>query len=79
MDHFTNTARERFAQRLLKSRRAIVINDALMHGLGYESTRDFFRELGDWGHCKDFGELPEAADVRVQSYLRAFIRDNFIN
>lgn len=63
-----------YAEKVLKSRKAIVIDNKLMKGLGYEDTRTFFEQMGNWGYNTDFGYLPEAADLRVQSYLRAFIR-----
>lgn len=52
----------------------IEIDNSLMRDLGYDSTRDFFYALGNWGHNTDFGTLPSTADDRVQTYLRAFIR-----
>lgn len=75
----TSTKKYDYAAKVLKSRKPIVVNNALMRGLGYDNTRDFFEELGNWGYNKDFGELPESADTNVQSYLRAFIRDCFID
>lgn len=68
-----------YATKVLKTRKAIKIDDALMRGLGYNSTRDFFKELGDWGYCADFGRFSFATDDKTQSYLRAFLRDCFID
>lgn len=75
----TMSATEKYARKLIASPKAIVITNAVMRGLGYDNTRDFFRELGDWGHVTDFGQFSEAADTNVQSYLRHFIRETFIN
>lgn len=63
-----------YAQKILKSKGPIVVDNALMCGLGYDNTRDFFRELGDWGHITDFNTIPASADDKVQVYLRAFIK-----
>lgn len=71
--------REKYARKVLASGKAIEVTNALMRGLGYDNTRDFFRELGDWGYGTDFGQFSEAADTNIQSYLRHFIRDTFIN
>lgn len=68
-----------YAEKVLKSRKPIVVGNALMKGLGYDSTRDFFEELGNWGYNTDFGRFPDATDTNIQSYLRAFIRDCFID
>lgn len=68
-----------YAVKVLKTRKVIPINTALMRGLGYDSTRDFFKDLGDWGYSADFGRFPNATDDKVQSYLRAFIREVFID
>ena len=75
MEHDT----EKFARRILKTRGAIRINNALMRGLGYDDTRTFFEQLGNWGYNSDFGRFQDAADTRVDSYIRLFIRDNFLN
>ncbi len=76
MKHIDN---EKFARKILKTRGAIRIDNALMRGLGYEDTREFFKQLGDWGYTTDFGRFSEAADTRVDSYVRHFIRDCFID
>lgn len=70
---------EKYARRLLKSRSPITINTALMRGLGYTDTRSFFEHLGNWGYNSNFGRFSEATDTRIQSYIRTFIKDQFIN
>lgn len=65
---------EEFAKKILASRKAIKVNDELMRGLGYSETRELFAAMGNWGDNTDFNTIPEAADTRVQSYLREFIR-----
>lgn len=65
---------EDFATKVLKSRRAIIVNDRLMKGLGYTDTRSFFEVLGNWGYNTDFNTISPAAEDRTQSYLRAFVR-----
>lgn len=70
-------APEDFARALLNSRATIVIDNNLMRKLGYEDTRKFFEELGNWGYNSDFGKYPPKADVDVQTYLKLFIKENF--
>lgn len=66
---------EKYIKRLLKSRKAIVINDALMRALSHDSTRDLFKGIGDWGYTTDFGRITASADNKVQSYIRAYLQE----
>lgn len=70
---------EKFAKNLLDSGATIVVDNKLMAGLGYEDTRTFFEQLGNWGYNSDFGEFPAKTETDVQTYLRLFIKENFIN
>lgn len=63
-----------YVRALLGTRKRIEIDNELMRALGYDSTRDFFKALGDWGYHTDFGTLAARADDDTQTYLRAFIR-----
>lgn len=68
-----------YAKKVLQGGKTIVIDTKLMHGLGFYSTRDFFYDLGQWGYTADFGRFSMATDDHVQSYLRAFLKDTFID
>lgn len=79
MGNYTYEAREQYAQALLSSRKAITLNAEVMKGLGYDSTRDFFLALGNWGYVTDFNRFSPTVDERPDLYIRAFIRDTFCN
>lgn len=78
MDESTQIKLDKYVQKLLKSKKAIVINDTMMHTLGYDNTRDFFAALGNWGYNSDFGRFSEATDTSVQSYIRTFLKDQYV-
>lgn len=65
---------EKYVKTLLASKQPIVLDNKLMRGLGYDSTRELFEALGNWGYNTDFGHLPDATDTNVQSYLKQFIK-----
>ncbi len=59
---------------MLASRERIVLDNKLMHGLGYDDTRSFFAALGNWGYNTDFNTIAGICDTDTQAYLRAFVR-----
>lgn len=52
----------------------IALDNALMHKLGYDNTRDFFAALGNWGYNTDFNTIAQKCDTDTQAYIRAFVR-----
>lgn len=65
-------------ERLLKSRKPILINNKFIKRiLGFEDMRDFYKAVGDWGHCTDFTYRNEEYDN--QRFIRRFLRETYFD
>lgn len=66
-------------ERLLKSRKPILLNNAFIKKvLGYDDMRDFTKDLGDWGYVTDFTYL-DYQTQNWQSHLRRFLKETFLD
>lgn len=61
----------------LQKHKRIEVNNKLIKLLGYSDMRDFTKELGDWGHGRDFTYLTKRTED-WQTHLRLFIKENFL-
>ncbi len=64
-------------ERLLKSKKAIKFNNKLVKLLGFDDMRDFFEDIHSWGHSRDFTYQTTQDDM--QKFIRAYIRENFLD
>ena len=62
-------------ERLIKSKKAININNKLAKMLGFEDMRDFFAEIHEWGYNRDF--TYQNTEYDMQKFLRAFVKETY--
>ncbi len=61
-------------ERIVKDRKAIVINQELINGvLGFDDMRDFFSAIGNWGYHSDFTYMDDVTE-NMQKFVRAFLK-----
>lgn len=64
--------------KLLKSKRPININNKLIIKiLGRDDMRDFYEDIGNWGHVTDFTYRNETHDN--QRFIRRFLKETYLD
>lgn len=64
-------------ERLIKSKKAVNINNKLVKMLGFDDMRDFFESIHSWGYSRDFTYQTTQDDM--QRFTKAYIRETFLD
>lgn len=64
-------------ERLLKSKKAININNKLAKMCGFEDMRDFFESIHNWGYSRDF--TYQTTEYDIQRFTRAYLKEVYLD
>lgn len=65
-------------EKLLKSRKAINLNNKLSRILGFDGMRELFGSIHSWGYSRDF-TYQSYINEDMQKFLRAYLRENYLD
>lgn len=77
--NMTRTPNKKKIREILKSRKAIVIdNKFIKKVLAFDDMRDFAQSIGDWGYTTDF-TYRDYQTNNWQAFVRRYLKENFID